>query len=246
MSSAGCAIVTGGSRGIGRAVCVQLARDGFDVAFCSRSENEHVAETARLIEEAGARSYYAACDVASYEDVRAFVKAAEAALGPVSALVNSAGITQDSPMVMMKPESWTEVLETNLTGTFNFCHSSVLGFMKRRRGAVVNISSVSGVYGIPGQSNYSASKAGIIGMSKAMAKELGSYGVRVNVVAPGFTETDMVAHVSKERLATVTESSALRRAGKPEEVADAVSFLLSDRATYITGHVLHVDGGASL
>jgi 3-oxoacyl-[acyl-carrier protein] reductase len=192
------------------------------------------------------RVYHAPCDVASHEAVRAFVKQAEDELGPVRALVNSAGIVRDKPLALMERKDWSAVLDTNLTGTFNFCHSTVLGLMKRRVGAVVNISSVAGVYGNAAQTNYAATKAGIIGMSKALAKEVGPYGIRVNVVAPGFIETDMTASVAEKARERLTRSVALGRPGQVQHVADAVAFLLSDQASYITGHVLHVDGGIAL
>ncbi|MEU4789891.1 3-oxoacyl-[acyl-carrier-protein] reductase [Micromonospora tulbaghiae] len=240
------ALVTGGSRGIGRAVALRLAEDGYDVAFCYRAGGDAAAETADGIKQRGVRCFHAACDVADPDAVSEFVAAAEAELGPVRTLVNSAGIIRDSPLVLMPFDDWQAVLDTNLTGTFNFCRSVAFGFMKRKLGTVVNVSSVAGVYGNAAQANYSASKGGINSLSRAMAKELGPYGIRVNVVAPGFIETDMTAGLTEKARAKATGMIPLRRLGQPADVADLVSFLASDRAAYITGQVLQVDGGIVL
>ncbi len=246
MSVHRCALVTGGSRGIGRAVAVRLARDGFDVAFCFRSGEAAAAETASLVRAAGAACFSAACDVADPEAAGTFVKRAEAELGPVHALVNSAGIVRDKPMVFMPPGDWTEVIETNLTGTFNLCRAVLLGMLKRRNGTIVNLSSVSGVYGKAGQTNYSASKAGINGMSKALAKEVAARGVRVNVVAPGFIDTDMTTGLSDKAREAAVRQIPVGRFGSADAVAELVSFLVSDRADYITGQVIQIDGGIGL
>jgi len=240
------ALVTGGSRGIGRAVAVQLAADGFDIAFCYRSGVEAAEETERLVREQGALCYHASCDVADGSAVETFIKAAEAELGPVYALVNSAGVVKDSPLVLMSPQDWTTVIETNLTGTFNFCRTVVFGLLKRGGGVVVNISSVAGVYGNAAQANYAASKAGIHGLSKSLAKEVARSGIRVNVVAPGFIETDMTADLTDKVRAGALKMVPLRRFGTAQQVADLVSFLVSERGGYITGQVIQVDGGITL
>lgn len=241
-----CALVTGGSRGIGRAVAVRLAADGFDVAFCSRTESDAADQTRKLIEEHGVRSFHAVCDVADHEAVRGFVKAAEDALGPAYAVVSSAGVLRDRPLALMSPADWNTVIDTNLTGVYNTCKAAVRGLMSRRAGVVVNLSSVSGVYGNVGQANYSASKAGIIGFSKALAKEVAPYGVRVNTVAPGFIDTDMVAGMADTARQAALAKVPLGRFGTPESVAALVGFLVSDQADYITGQVVQIDGGIAL
>jgi 3-oxoacyl-[acyl-carrier protein] reductase len=240
------ALVTGGSRGIGRAVAVRLAEDGYDVAFCYRNGGETAAETADEIKQRGARFFHASCDVADPEAVNAFTAAAEAELGPVDLLVNSAGIVRDKPLALMPFEDWKAVLDTNLTGTYNFCRAVAFGFMKRRHGTMINISSVAGVYGNAAQANYSASKGGINSMSRALAKEMGPYGIRVNVVAPGFIETDMTAPLGEKARKKAIDMIPLRRFGQVGDVAELVSFLASDRAAYINGQVMQVDGGIVL
>lgn len=243
MSDRPCALVTGASRGIGRAVAATLARDGFDIGFCYRSQSDAALEAAAEMEAAGATVFHEPCDVADAVAVDAFVKRVESELGPVSALVNCAGITRDKPMALMSSEDWHDVIDTNLTGTFTFCRTLCFGFMKRRSGVIINLSSVAGVYGNRAQTNYSAAKAGINGMSIALAKEVAGHGVRVNVVAPGFIETDMTAQLTDKIREGALGMIPLGRFGQVEDVAELVSFLVSDKAGYITGQVIQVDGG---
>jgi 3-oxoacyl-[acyl-carrier protein] reductase len=231
------ALVTGGSRGIGRAVALELARAGANVVVGYRSE---AGEAEAVASEAGGRAVQA--DVSDPEQAKALVDEA----GEIDVLVNNAGTTRDGVLARMLDDDWRTVLETNLSSTFYTCRAAARGMMKRRGGAIVNVSSIVGVHGNWGQTNYAASKAGIIGFTKSLARELGSRGVRANVVAPGYVKTALTDAIPEDARATMLENTPLGRLGDPENVAAAVRFLVSDEASFITGEVLLVDGGLGM
>jgi 3-oxoacyl-[acyl-carrier protein] reductase len=231
------ALVTGASRGIGRAIAAELANAGATVVICYQSAKDEAEEVAG---EIGCRALQA--DVSDPDDAKRLVDEA----GDVDVLVNNAGITRDGLLVRMPDEDWRAVLDTNLGGTFNTCRAASRGMMKRRSGAIVNVSSISGVRGNPGQTNYSAAKAGIIGFTKALARELGSRGVRANVVAPGYISTRLTNELPDELKESMLAATPLGRFGDPEDVAGVVRFLCSDEASFITGEVLLIDGGLGM
>ena len=233
------ALVTGGSRGIGRAIALKLAQDGCDVAILYAGRKEAADETVALLEKAGHRALAIQCNVADGAAAEAAVKEVEAQLGPIAVLVNNAGIVRDGLAMRMSSEDFRAVLDVNLTGAFHMIRACLPLFIRRRAGSIVNITSVSGMMGNPGQANYASSKAGLIGLTKTIAREVASRGITVNAVAPGFIETGMNEAALQKGLAAVP----MGRIGKPEDVANAVSFLASDAAGYITGCVLKVDGG---
>ncbi|MEV6067878.1 3-oxoacyl-ACP reductase FabG [Nocardia sp. NPDC052001] len=238
------AVVTGGSRGIGREIVLDLARGGYDVAFCYNSDSAAAQEV--VAAATGGSVLPIRADVRDEQQVDEFLEAAEAKFGSPDCVITSAGVTDDQSLVSMSSESWHRVIDTNLTGVFNVCRRAAFGMVKQRSGAIVTIASVSGVYGNPGQTNYSAAKAGTVGFTKSLAKEVGRFGVRVNAVVPGYIDSDMTGHLTGPKRAALEKSIALRRFGEPADVADLVGFLVSDRARYITGAVLHVDGGITL
>jgi 3-oxoacyl-[acyl-carrier protein] reductase len=231
------ALVTGGSRGIGAAIVRELTEAGAAVTLSYRSGKDEAEAVAR---ETGARAVQA--DVGNPEEAKRLVDDA----GELDILVNNAGVTRDGLIARMSDDDWAEVLQTNLGGVFHTCRAAARGMMKRRSGAIVNISSVVGLHGNPGQTNYSASKAGIIGFTKALARELGTRGVRANVVAPGYVETRLTEVISDEMRELMLANTPLGRLGEPEDVAGAVRFLCSDEAAFITGEVLLVDGGLGM
>lgn len=240
------AIVTGGSRGIGRAVCLELAAGGANVVFCYAGNDAAAHKTAQDVEAAGGRVLALRCDVSDAAQVDALVSAAGERFGRIDILVNNAGITRDNLLLRMSEAEFDMVVAANLKGAFLCMKAVSKRMLKQRCGRIVNLSSVVGLRGNAGQVNYAASKAGIIGMTKSLAKELASRGVTVNAVAPGFIETDMTAALSESARSAAQGSIPMGRLGTPEDVAKAVAFLAGDDAAYITGQVLAVDGGMAM
>ena len=237
------ALITGGSRGIGRVVALNLAKEGYNITFCYTSNKAAALETVAEIEKTGVKALAVKADVSNESDVNALVQAARDAFGPIEVLVNNAGITRDGLLLRMSEKDISDVLDTNLKGAF-FCTKAVLkDMMKSRYGKIINITSIVGVTGNAGQSNYAASKAGLIGFTKSVAKEYGSKGICVNAVAPGFIETEMTEKLPEEVKNTYLERISLKRFGTPEDVANVVSFLAGHKSDYVTGQVIEVTGG---
>jgi 3-oxoacyl-[acyl-carrier protein] reductase len=240
------ALVTGASRGIGAACAVALADAGFDVAVGYVSDEAGARATADAVQAAGRAAAVVQGDISDSGAADAVIAGAEDALGPLDALVLNAGITRDGLMMRMSDDDWQAVLDTNLSGSFYCARAALRGMMKRRRGSIVAVSSVVGLMGNAGQVNYAAAKAGLIGMTKALAKEAGSRGVRANAIAPGYIVTDMTAGLSDDIKEQLTGHTPLGRLGTPEDVAGLVAFLCTDAASFITGTVIPVDGGLAM
>ena len=237
------ALITGATRGIGKAIAIRLANAGFDIALNYRKENDDLTNTKSEIEKAGVDCLPVQGDISSFEDCERIAKEIFDKFGKIDVLVNNAGITKDMLLMRMKPEDFSSVVDVNLIGTFNMTRNVVPYMVKARSGRVVNISSVVGIEGNAGQANYAASKAGIIGFTKSLARELGSRNILVNAVAPGFIETDMTAVLSDSVRDEIAKKISLRRMGTAEDVAGVVEFLCGEASSYVTGTVIPVTGG---
>lgn len=237
------ALVTGGTRGIGKQIAIKLAKSGYNIALNYRKENENLANTKNEIEALNVQCLCVQGDVSSFEDCENLAKKIIEKMGSIDVLVNNAGITKDMLLMRMKEEDFRQVIDVNLVGTFNVTKNVIPYMMKVRTGRIINISSVVGVSGNAGQTNYAASKAGIIGFTKSLAKEVASRNILVNAVAPGFIETNMTDVLKDEIKEEISKSIPLKRIGTAEEVANVVEFLASEESAYITGQVIQVDGG---
>lgn len=237
------ALVTGASRGIGRAIAIELARQGVNVAVNFAGNAEKAEEVVSEIKDLGSKAFAIKADVANSDEVAAMVKETVNAFGSLDILINNAGITRDGLIMRMKEDDWDAVINTNLKGVFNCAKAVTRQMMKQRYGRIINISSVVGVLGNAGQANYVAAKAGVIGLTKTLARELANRNINVNAVAPGFIETDMTDELSEEIKQELLKQIPLAKLGKAEDIASVVRFLVSEDANYMTGQTLHVDGG---
>ena len=240
------AIVSGGSRGIGRAIALELASEGVDVAINYLKSGEKALEVKKEIESKGRKALVFKSDIKDFEATKKMVEETREKLGRLDIIVNNAGILKDKALMLMQPEDWQDVISTNLSGAFNLVKAAIVGFMKEKSGNIINITSVTGLKGAPRQVNYAASKAGLIGLTKALAKEVAPYNIRVNAIAPGYIDTDMVSGFKEDYRRELTSKIPMGRFGVSREVAKVATFLASDNACYITGQIIPVDGGLAI
>ena len=240
------AIVTGGTRGIGKAIVLELAKSGCNVAFNYSKSDDLANELVKEIEALGVKALAKKADVSDFESAKDMIKEVKDEFGQIDYLVNNAGITRDKLLALMKENDWDDVINVNLKSVYNFSKAVIMTMIKQKNGKILNITSVSGIAGVAGQANYSASKAGMIGFTKALAKEVGKAKINVNAIACGFIETDMTSELPEEYKKKMTDMTALKRFGTTDDVAKTAKFLLSDDANYVTGQVLSIDGGLAL
>jgi 3-oxoacyl-[acyl-carrier protein] reductase len=240
------AIITGGSRGIGRAIAIRLASQGANIAFTYNSNDEQAKSLVKQLLSYKVKAKAFKVDVRDFDKVTALKNQVIHDMGSIDILINNAGIVKDSALMTMSPDAWKDVIDVNLTGVFNMTKAVIVHFMKQNKGDVINISSLSGVIGLPKQTNYSASKGGVIAFTKALAKEVAPFNIRVNAVAPGFIETDMIKDLNPKLKDKMLELIPQKRFGKPEEVAELVYLLLNEKIGYMTGQVLQIDGGLGI
>lgn len=236
-------VVTGASRGIGLAIAKSFAKDGATIAICSTNDEKAKATAQSLSEEFGIEAFGMGVDIASFDSTADFIKQVVAAYGKIDVLINNAGITRDNLLLRMDATEWSQVIDTNLNSIFNTTKSVIKFMLKKKFGRIINVSSVVGLMGNPGQSNYAASKAGMIAFTKSIAKEYGKKNITINAIAPGFIQTDMIETLPKDYLDNIIENIPMSRLGMPDDVSQACKFLASNDASYITGQVLSIDGG---
>ncbi|MFH0827865.1 MAG: 3-oxoacyl-[acyl-carrier-protein] reductase, partial [Candidatus Omnitrophota bacterium] len=239
-------IISGASRGIGKAIALELSRAGCHISFSYRTNEAEAKKLEEEILRLGRKVRAFRVDIKDYDAVREWVEQTRELFSGIDIVINNAGIIKDKALMLMDKDDWNEVISTNLTGTYNLCRAAIIGLMKQKSGNIINISSVSGIIGLPRQTNYSASKAGMIGFTKALAKEIAPFNIRVNVIAAGFIETDMTKNLNENLKNKMLAQIPLSRFGTSEEVAKAVKFLAEEESSYITGQTIVIDGGLSM
>ncbi len=240
------AIISGASRGIGRAIALELAREGANISFNFLKSEKEAKELEKEISALGVKVKSFKVDIKDFDAVKSWVNKTKELFGGLDMVINNAGIINDKALALMEPADWQEVINTNLMGTINLSRAAIITFVKQKSGNIVNITSVAGITGVARQTNYSASKAGIIGFTKSLAREVAPYNIRVNAVAPGYIETDMLGSLKEEQRAKIMEQIPLSRLGSAEEVAKVTKFLVSEESNYITGQTIVIDGGLSM